>query len=61
MPCERKCQTELEQLECLHSDNTTRCPMITHTIDSYRIPFIQGQNKTKSKLHILKDSQKFKF
>ena len=32
--------------------------MITHTIDSYQI---QSQNKTKSKLQIWKNYQKFKF
>ena len=50
--------SQIEQLECLRSENTTRCPMITHTIDSYQIP---SQNKTNSKLHILKNCQKFKF
>ena len=32
--------------------------MITHDSDSLQIP---SQNKTKSKLHILKNYQKFKF
>ena len=39
---------QLEQLECLHSENTPH-PMITHTIYSYKIP---SQNKTKSNLQI---------
>ena len=38
--------------------DTHRRPMITHTTDSHQI---QSQNKTKSKLHILKNYQKFKF
>ena len=42
-------QYELEQLESLHSEDTPRCLMITHTIESYWIP---SQKKTKSKLHI---------
>ena len=29
-----------------------RHPIIIHTIDSYQIPFIPSQNKTKSKLQI---------
>ena len=29
---------KLQQLECLRSENTHRCPMITHTNDSYQIP-----------------------
>ena len=29
------CQRELEQLERLHSEDTRRRPMITHTIESY--------------------------
>ena len=37
------------ELECLHSEDTPRRLMITHTIDSYWIP---SQNKTKSKLQI---------
>ena len=40
---------ELEKLEYLRSEDTPRCPMITHNIDSYWIP---SQNKTKSKLQI---------
>ena len=40
---------KLEQLECLHSEDTRRRLMITHTIDSYWIP---SQKKTKSKLQI---------
>ena len=41
---------ELEQLECLHSEETPpRRLMITHTIKSYWIP---SQKKTKSKLQI---------
>ena len=42
-------QGKLEQLERLHSEDTSRNPMITHIIDSYWIP---SQNKTKSKLQI---------
>ena len=42
-------QTELEQLERLRSEDTPRRLMITHTIESYRIP---SQKKTKSKLQI---------
>ena len=38
--------------------DTPHRPMITHTSDSHQIP---SQNKTKSKLHILKNCQKFKF
>ena len=49
---------KLEQLECLLSENTPRRPMITHTMDSYQIPW---HNKTKSKLQIPKICQKFKF
>ena len=40
---------ELEQLECLHSEDTPRRLMITHTIKPYWIP---SQKKTKSKLQI---------
>ena len=40
---------ELEQLECLHSEDTPRRLMITHSIDSLWIP---SQKKTKSKLQI---------
>ena len=36
--------------------DTPGCPMITHTRDSYQI---QSENKTKSKLQILKNCQKF--
>ena len=45
---------EPEQLECLHSENTRRCPMIIHTVGSYWIP---SQNKTKFKLQIWKTCQ----
>ena len=38
--------------------DTPRRPMITHTSDSHQIP---SQKKTKSKLQILKNCQKFKF
>ena len=38
--------------------DTPRCPMITYTSDSHQIP---SQNKTKSKLYILKNCQKFTF
>ena len=38
--------------------DTPRRPMITHTSDSHQIP---SQSKTKSKLQILKNCQKFKF
>ena len=34
------------------------CPMITHISDSHQIP---SQNKTKSKLQIYKNFQKYKF
>ena len=40
---------KLEQLERLHSEDTPRRLMITHTIESYWIP---SQKKTKSKLQI---------
>ena len=36
--------------------DTPRCPMITHTGDSHKIP---SQNKTKSKLQIFKKLPKF--
>ena len=49
---------ELEQLERLLSEDNTRRPMITHTIDSYWIP---SQNKTKSKLQIQRVCQNFKY
>ena len=49
---------ELEQLERLCSEDTPRCLMITHTIESYWIP---SQKKTKSKLQILKIRQIFEF
>ena len=32
---------EPEQLECLYSENTLPCPMITRTIDSYLIRCIK--------------------
>ena len=51
-------QIELEQLECLRSEDTPRRLMITHTIESYWIP---SQKKTKSKLQIQKICQNFKF
>ena len=38
---------KLEQLERLHSEDTRRRLMITHTIESYWIP---SEKKTKSKL-----------
>ena len=37
-------QNQLEQLERQRPENTIRCPMITHIIDLYRIPFIPSQN-----------------
>ena len=40
---------KLEQLERLRSEDTPYRLMITHTIESYRIP---SQKKTKSKLQI---------
>ena len=40
---------ELEQLERLRSEDTPHRLMITHTIESYRIP---SQKKAKSKLQI---------
>ena len=42
-------RSKLEQLERLRSEDTPRCLMITHTIESYWIP---SQKKTKSKLQI---------
>ena len=42
-------QSYLEQQEWLHSEDTPRRLMITHIIESYRIP---SQKKTKSKLRI---------
>ena len=48
---------ELEQLECLRSEDTPRRLMITNTIESYWIP---SQKMTKSKLQIWKISQNFK-
>ena len=42
-------QLELEQLECLCSEDTPRRLMITHIIESYWIP---SQKKKKSKLPI---------
>ena len=50
--------SQLAQLECLHSEDTPCRPMITHTNDSYWIP---SQNKTKSKLQILRICQNFIF
>ena len=41
---------QLEQLECLHSEDIPRRLMITHTIESYGIP--SKKKKTKSKLQI---------
>ena len=32
---------KLDQLECLCSENTPFCPMISHILDSYWIPFFQ--------------------
>ena len=49
-------QKQLEQLEHLHSEDTPRRLMITHTIESYWIP---SQKKTKSKLQIKKIRQNF--
>ena len=46
--CGHVCR-ELEQLKRLRSEETLRCPVIAHTMDSYWIPI---QNKTKSKLRI---------
>ena len=40
---------KLEQLECLHSDDTPHRLMITHTIESYWIP---SQKKANLKLQI---------
>ena len=45
-------EQKLEQLECLHSENNTQHLMITHTFDSYQMPFIPSQNKTESNLQI---------
>ena len=50
--------SELEQLEHLRSEDTLRHLMITHSIYSHWIP---SQNKTKSKLQILRICQNFKF
>ena len=44
-----KNKIQLEQLECLGSEDTPCRLMITHAIESYWIP---SQNKTKSKLQI---------
>ena len=52
------CKGKLEQLERLHSEDTPRRLMITHTIKSYWIP---TQKKTKSKLQIWRIRQNFKF
>ena len=52
---------KLDQLECLCSENAPCCPMITHTLDSYWIPFVQNQNKTKSKLQIWKITRNLNF
>ena len=41
---EKQKYTKLEQLERLRSEKNPRCPMITQTINSYWIPFIQSQN-----------------
>ena len=49
---------KLEQLVRLRSKITPLRPMITQTSDSHQIP---SQNKTKSKLQILKNCQKSKF
>ena len=49
-------QHQLEQLECLHSEDTPRRLMITHTIESY---WIQSQKMTKSKWQIQKIGQNF--
>ena len=38
---------EQTKLECLHSENIPRCPMITYTSDSYQIP---SQNNTQHTL-----------
>ena len=53
-------KTQLEQLGCLRSEDTSRHPMIAHTIDQFildlmpiiltSIYWIPSQNKTKSKL-----------
>ena len=53
-----KHKEKLEQLERLHSEDTRRRLMITHTIESYWIP---SQKKTKSKLQIKRIHQNFKF
>ena len=42
-------QNELEQLECMRSEDIPRRLMITHTLESYWIP---SQKKTKSKFQI---------
>ena len=52
---------KLEQLEHLHSENTPRRSMITHTIDSYWIP---SENKTSQSYkfkELAKTSDFFKF
>ena len=41
-------QKQLEQLDCLRSEDTPRRPMITHANESYWIP----SQKTKSNLQI---------
>ena len=40
---------KLEQLERLLSDDTPRCPMITHTIDSYGIQSQKDNQRCKFK------------
>ena len=41
--------SKLEELECLHTEDTPRCLTITHNIESY---YIRSKKKTKSKLQI---------
>ena len=49
---------QLEQLECLCSENTFSRPMTTHTIYSYQTP---SQKKDKVKLQIAHICQKVNF
>ena len=51
-------QKKLGQLERLRSEDTPRCLMITHTTESYWIP---SHENTKSKLHIQRICQNYKF
>ena len=43
----KSCACELEQLERLGSEDTPRCPMITHTIDQLILDPKSKQDKDK--------------